>query len=324
MGFSIVDTRYMLLAAAVSCLAACGPDGGETPADTTSSEDTEEAVTASSNATHLGDVTYRGIYDEPVTLRNGEYEGEPFVAGGASRPTVTLVDDLMLGGDLDGDGEDEAVVFLSESSGGSGTNLYVAAVAKEGEILRNVATALVGNRVQIRTAEVSGGVVALDVVQAGPEDAMCCPSQTARRSWKLENGALVEQPIQDVGTLSLDILAGTEWRLEWIRRDAPVADFVEITLTYEDGQFVGSGGCNRYFAQVDAGDGPGDIQVGPAGATRRMCPEPQMSAESQYLNALSNAVKFSFFNTRLTLTYETFDGLEMLVFTPPGYVRPQQ
>lgn len=324
MKYSAKSFKSFCLLIILTVLAGCGPRESEKIDSSEAAYSGEAVASDASNATHLGDVTYRGIYDEPVTLRDGEYEGEPFVAGGASRPTVSLVQDLILGGDLDGDGEDEAVVFLSESSGGSGTNTYIAVVAKEGEYLRNVATALLGNRVQIRTADVSGGVIALNVVQAGPEDAMCCPSQTARRTWKLEDGALVEQPVQDVGTLSLDILAGTEWKLEWIRRQAPVADFVEITLQYEDGQFVGSGGCNRYFAQVDAGDAPGDIKVGPAGSTRRMCPEPQMSAESEYLEALGNAVKFSFFNTRLTLTYETFDGLEMLVFTPPGYVRPQQ
>jgi hypothetical protein len=36
----------------------------------------------------LAETTFAGIYDEPVRLHRGRYEGEPFVDGGASRPTV--------------------------------------------------------------------------------------------------------------------------------------------------------------------------------------------------------------------------------------------
>ena len=73
-------------------------------------------------AFELAHATYSGIMDEPVTLTGGRWEGEPFVEGGASRPTVGLVDHFILTGDLDGDGLDEAVTFLWESSGGSGNS----------------------------------------------------------------------------------------------------------------------------------------------------------------------------------------------------------
>ncbi len=35
-----------------------------------------------------------GIYAAPITLEDGQYQGAPFVPGGASRPTVTLLREL--------------------------------------------------------------------------------------------------------------------------------------------------------------------------------------------------------------------------------------
>lgn len=61
----------------------------------------------------LRNIEYRGIYDNAVTLRDGVYEGEPFVPGGASRPRVELLDMLPVLHDLDGDGIDDAAVLLA-------------------------------------------------------------------------------------------------------------------------------------------------------------------------------------------------------------------
>jgi LysM repeat protein len=69
----------------------------------------------------LTNATYRGIYEQPVTLTNGTYEGEPFVEGDASRPTISFIPDLVVYGDVTGDGQNDAAVLLVENSGGSAT-----------------------------------------------------------------------------------------------------------------------------------------------------------------------------------------------------------
>ena len=79
----------------------------------------------------LAHATYSGVMNEPVTLISGRWEGEPYVDGGASRPAVGLVEHFILPGDLNGDGLDEAVTLLWESSGGSGNRLYLAVVARQ-------------------------------------------------------------------------------------------------------------------------------------------------------------------------------------------------
>ncbi len=97
----------------------------------------------------LANCSYQGIYDHAVQLENGSFEGEPFVPGVASRPRVRLVRDFRLTGDLDGDGHEEAIVLLTESSGGTGTDNYLAAVGRRGGSIVNLGTALLGDRVQV-------------------------------------------------------------------------------------------------------------------------------------------------------------------------------
>jgi len=141
----------------------------------------------------LANASYQGIEDTPVQLENGRWEGEPYVEGGASRPSVGLVEDFSLEGDVDGDGEPETVVQLWQSSGGSGNFQHVAVMKNRDGKWLNVATAPVGDRVQVRAGAILDGVIKLDVVQQGEEDAACCPSQLARRSWIWDGSQLKEQ-----------------------------------------------------------------------------------------------------------------------------------
>ena len=65
---------------------------------------------------------YHGIYDnKDITLKDGKWSGKPYVQGAASRPTAGLIKNFTLSGDIDDNGIQERVVFLWESSGGSGT-----------------------------------------------------------------------------------------------------------------------------------------------------------------------------------------------------------
>jgi len=82
-------------------------------------------------------------------------------------------------------------------------------------------------------------------------------------------------------------LSGADWRLvELGGAPAPATD-QPVTLGYEDGRIAGFAGCNRYFANVEAGDGPGAVRIGPAGATRMACPGEAMDLEARYLAALA-------------------------------------
>jgi heat shock protein HslJ len=267
-------------------------------------------------SSELANATYEGLYDQPVTLTDGGWEGEPYEPGAASRPTVGLVKHFWMSGDLDGDGTEEAVVLLWESGGGSGTENYVAAMGRRDGELVNLGTALMGDRVQLKEARIADGKIELDVVQAGPEDAMCCPSQKATRVWALGSDGLDEVASEVTGTLSIEDLAGPEWVLTHLNWDEPAPAEPEVTMVYEEGRLAGTSGCNRYFASVESGEMVGDLIVGPAGGTRMACPEELMALEDHYLAQLGEVSGFGFLAGKLGLSWSTDDSSGVMLFQP--------
>ena len=138
----------------------------------------------------LQNASYQRVYDEPVQLTDGRYEGEPFVPGGASRPTVTFVNHAF--GDLNGDGTTDAAVALVENSGGSGVFWYLAAMINRDGKLFNVATHFLGDRWQVQSMSMRAGEIVLNVVTHGPEDPMCCPSVEKSLTFVFQDGQWVE------------------------------------------------------------------------------------------------------------------------------------
>jgi heat shock protein HslJ len=268
----------------------------------------------------LGNLTYLGIYGQPVTLTNGVYEGPPFVAGGASRPRVQLIGPLHAVGDLDGVANPEIAVLLAESAGGSGVRTFVAIVTRREGRPANVATRLIGDRVQIRRLAIENGAVVLEIIAAGPNEAMCCPTakrrlvlQLTRRAWHASVwDELVQALSQDLGPLTLTDLEGVTWRLVQVGRNGPLPETVSVTATFKGEQLSGSGGCNRYFGSVSGG--PHELKLGPIGATRRACEPSIMAFEDRYLAALGRTTKFGFHLGQLALTYQSTDGIDTLLF----------
>ena len=164
----------------VSALIACLASAIAHAADAPSSEE-------------LANARYHGLKGVagPVQLVDGRWEGDPFVPGGASRPSVSMVPDFRRTGDLDGDGVPEAVVVLVQSSGGSGSFKYIAAVTRRNGEIRNLATHGLGDRVTIHGADIQDGVLRLNVLRAGEGDAMCCPTAAAGHAFTLRDGRFV-------------------------------------------------------------------------------------------------------------------------------------
>jgi heat shock protein HslJ len=277
--------------------------------------DSSEKAGGAPTAFELAHAIYTGIMDEPVTLIDGRWEGEPFVEGGASRPTVGLVDHFILTGDLDEDGLEEAVALLWESSGGSGSRLYLAVMGRSDEEVENLGTNVVGDRVQIRSGAIDDGKITLGIVRVGPEDAACCPTEKALVSWALSEDGLFRITDETTGTLSLADLGGHGWVLIELGREQQLREDVEISLLFQDDRVSGSSGCNSYFAGALAPN-PGELVFNGMGATRMACPEPMMDLERRYLSALAGAKRYAFLAGRLVLSCETEDGPVALIYTP--------
>jgi len=264
----------------------------------------------------LGNITYHGVFDDPVQFNGGLWQGEPFEPGGAARPAAGLVRNFRLTGDLDGDGNAESVVLVWETSGGSGSHTFVAAVGtRDGELV-NLGTALIGDRTQVQTAGIADGRIELNVVQRGPDDAACCPSQKARHVWTLGADGLSKVASEINGTLSLEDLADRRWVLTHLGWSEPAPVKPEISLTFENESVSGSSGCNRYSAGVTPGGMPGDLKLGAAVSTRMACPNEIMDLEARYLRQLGSTVKFSFLAGNLAIT-GTEDGKSTLMLFVP-------
>lgn len=311
--------HYKLLAPAVVimvALAACGSPISDADRAAAKRLRTSAPTHAQQEllAVTAGNLSYSGIYAEPVTLDDGYWEGQPFVAGGASRPAVGLVNGFDLSGDLNGDGINELVVFLRETSGGSGTNTYVAvAGVRDGKRL-NLGTALVGDRVQLRGVRIDKARIELEVVQQGPGDAACCPSQLALRSWELTAGGLQELPVEITGSLSLADLADAQWVLTELQAGKPVPAGVKTTLRLDGDRISGSTGCNQYFSSVLPGDRPGEVAISGTGSTRMACPAALMKFETAYLDALARVSRYGFINGRLALTWQADGQVHAMLF----------
>ena len=101
-----------------------------------------------------------------------------------------------------------------------------------------------------------------------------------------------------------DNLDGTQWILTAMGPESnpttPLPD-APIDLAFKDARVLGTGGCNRYFADYEI-DG-GKLKIGPAGATKMMCPE-HATLEDQYLGILPKAQTFSVKGKNLSLQCE--------------------
>ncbi len=185
-----------------------------------------------------------------IELADGGYEGEPYVEGGASRPLYFL-SDVYAFGDLNDDGVADAAVVLIGTFGGSGSFYQLKAVIDEGGSPVNVASAPLGDRVELQSLEIEGGLIVVEMVTHADDDPLCCPTQQVLRRYALEGGQLVLTSDQVIEAAAADSeLVGATWIWQKFMDQAEKHD---IIVTYPpayrlqllpDGQFVFQADCN--------------------------------------------------------------------------------
>ena len=275
-----------------------------------------QAVDAAAAPTleQIKDAKVRGIYDSKVIdLENGVYDGAPFVSGGASRPRVELMVRLTAAGDLDGASGEDRVVFLVESSGAAGANIFLGVFRMQGGQVENTGTVLVGNRVQLRRLDIDKSTIVLDVLEAGQVDPMCCPTRLARKFYQMVQGGLKQIASEVTGTLSLAAIADVEWTLEeW--NGQPLAPGSQTpTFTVAGGTAGGFGGCNRYSGAVKE-SAPGKISLGELASTQMACADARMSLEGGFLEDLKSVTTYAFLEGRLALRWQDGGRNGLLLF----------
>lgn len=265
----------------------------------------------------LGNLTYAGIIpDQPITLTagSGTYEEE-----GPGTPSVSLRDQLIATGDLNGDGADDAVVLLEDHSVGSGNFSFLAAVLNVADEPTPTTALMIGDRIQIKTLAIEGDQVVADLIAQGGSDPACCPTWNVRKHFAFQDGALVESSSAELSQVTLADLNDTSWRLVDLGegQESLVAD-TAITLLIEDGQIAGSAGCNNYNSAVT---GEADVlqsfKVGPLAATRMLCLDPIGTQETTYLTLLESVLGWRYNAGLLALAYPApGDTYAYLLFAP--------
>jgi len=266
----------------------------------------------------LGNLSYAGIFpDQQITLKNGYFA---YGEGGSGTPHVTLIDQLLLTGDLNADEAQDAIFLLEDDSEGSGRLTFLVGVLNVFTDPQPVEAAILGGRSGVKSLAIDGSQVTADIVTQGPGDPDCCASWNVQVVYSLEEGRLVEKSRTERKQISLDDLDGTQWRLVALGADQQAAlPENGITLQFDDGQISGFAGCNDYTGAVSSGDyGRNSSKVGSIiTTTQKSCSDPVASQEKSYLEALANASAWVYEYGNLGLTYGVSDDqIDKLLFEP--------
>src|SRR5829696_7799361 len=132
-----------------------------------------------------------GDKPQPVTVKDGEYSKETQMDGYVDRFLFSVT--AVSYGDLDGDAKDEAIILGVCNTGGTGNFsegfIYTSRTGKP------VLTARIpgGDRAYggLRSATVSGGILAVESSDVGEAGGACCPEFAITQQYKLNAGKLV-------------------------------------------------------------------------------------------------------------------------------------
>jgi heat shock protein HslJ len=295
-----VSPNIAPLGAALVALALAGCGGKTPPA---SAPTVPAGPPPTPTLEQLKSATVTGLFDQAVTLAGGRYEGEPYEPGAASRPGLMLWEPTVHFGDLDGAEGSEAVALLSATTGGSGEFVHVAVFGVRDGALANLGTAPLGDRTKVQSLWLEQGRIVMDVVEIGPGDAACCPTQVARKTFGLEGGALKQLSSEVRGVLALSMLGANEWTLVEMDGQPLPAGVDPPLIHFERDAVRGFAGCNRFNATVQETK-PGEIDIGPAAVTKMACPPPAMDLERTFLAQLDKVNRYSFLAGQLALGWQ--------------------
>ncbi len=278
----------------VAVLAGCGkpePVAPATPAVAGPTTPTRDQL--------LGAVV-TGVFDAPVTLTAGRYEGPPAEAGAASHPTLRLWDSTIEFVDVDGVPPAEGVALLTSSLGGSGTFSHLGVFNLQDGKAATLGVIPLGDRVQLFRLWHEPGKALLDLVEPGPGDAACCPTQLSRKTFGWQDGKLQQLASTAVGSLSINLLAATDWMLVELDGQPLPAGVVPPTTLVQYGKAAGFAGCNRYTGPITEAT-PGNVKLGEIAVTKKACDVAASEIEAAFLDRMHATTSYRFEAGRLLL-----------------------
>lgn len=254
--------------------------------------------------TEIKNAAYSGVLPQSIELSNGAYPG------------VQLLDGLVAFGDLDGRPGLEAAVLLGEAGKGGVERTHVAVLALRAGTTVNLGTAFVGSGVQVRDLRIENGAIVADVIEAGPQDPPCCPTQLGQKRFALHSGGLSKVASETTGALSIEILGRDVWTLVSLDGQPVPPGCSAPTVQFAGIRLASFGGCNPYMGTIEE-IAPGRIKVSPLAGGRAMCSPQAMNLDQEFLARLEKVDRYTFVGGRLALTGEARGAPFSMLFERP-------
>ena len=147
-----------------------------------------------------------------IQLENGRAEWQA-APGSASKIKVALLGETAYS-DLNNDGNEDAVIFLTYQGGGSGTFFYLGAALLENGKYRGINGIWLGDRIGPPEAFVKNGLITVEYLDRSPDESMTTtPSVEQKRYFILNHSILHEiQPAADEAVYQGWLVIGHEVR----------------------------------------------------------------------------------------------------------------
>jgi hypothetical protein len=123
-----------------------------------------------------------------VQLTDGQYQEGDI---GSTDYISVSVTDFIARGDLNGDGENEAVAIVAENYGGSGTFVFLAVYQYLNDEAVFRTSIFLDDRPLINHLAVENGEIFVDAVVHEKDDPMCCPTLATTRNYLLNGVNLI-------------------------------------------------------------------------------------------------------------------------------------
>ncbi len=123
-----------------------------------------------------------------VQLTDGQYqEGIP----GSTDYIAVSVTDFIVRGDLNDDGENEAVAIVAENYSGSGTFVFLAVYRYMNDEAVFLTSIFLDDRPMVNHLAVEDGEIFVDAIVHDKDDPMCCPTLATTRNYLLNGVNLI-------------------------------------------------------------------------------------------------------------------------------------
>ena len=133
------------------------------------------------------------IEKQEVCLTNGQFEAA--AAPGSAAKIKTAVFGQPVFGDLNGDGSEDAVIFLVQNSGGSGMFYYVAAALNSHGAFTGTHAIFLGDRISPQNIAIQNGMIIANYADRKSDEPMTAPPSIGVSNYiRLKDNQLIRCP----------------------------------------------------------------------------------------------------------------------------------